>query len=416
MEQLFRREVLESRKTAALGDILLINPPSFFILTAAACLLVAAALTYLCQGEFARRETVTGYLVPDKGLVVVYPAHAGVISDRRVQDGDVVAPGDTLFVVGSQRSSLNAPNVDAALIAEARVQHRSLERQRDREQRTGELDQQALAHEIAGLQEEVVSLDRELRLQQRQLDLDTEALERLRTLRGDGYLPLEQLQERERTHLALLSALAGLERERQSLRRQLETTEARRELYALRSESRIAELDRELSALTQRITELQAGATHVVRAPVAGTVTAVTIEPGQFADARTPAMTILPANSELRAMLYLPSRTIGFVKAGADVRLRYAAFPHQRFGSQRGEIVAVSNSILAPGELNAPVRAAEPVYPVEVSLERQAVDAYGETVPLKPGMLLEADIMLDRHSLLRWMFDPVYAVAGRVGS
>src|SRR5215467_2227226 len=36
-----------------------------------------------------------------------------------------------------------------------------------------------------------------------------------------------------------------------------------------------------------------------------------------------------------------------------------------------------------------------------------------ETIPLQPGMLLSADIVFDRRSLIRWLFDPVFAVANR---
>ncbi len=41
------------------------------------------------------------------------------------------------------------------------------------------------------------------------------------------------------------------------------------------------------------------------------------------------------------------------------------------------------------------------------------MDAYGDAIPLQPGMLLAADIVFDRRSLIEWLFDPIYAVARR---
>ena len=44
--------------------------------------------------------------------------------------------------------------------------------------------------------------------------------------------------------------------------------------------------------------------------------------------------------------------------------------------------------------------------------ERATIDAYGQAIPLQPGMLLNADVVIDRRSLLEWLFDPIFA-AGR---
>jgi membrane fusion protein len=41
------------------------------------------------------------------------------------------------------------------------------------------------------------------------------------------------------------------------------------------------------------------------------------------------------------------------------------------------------------------------------------MQAYGESYPLQPGMLVSADVVFDRRSLVQWLFDPIYAVARR---
>ena len=90
------------------------------------------------------------------------------------------------------------------------------------------------------------------------------------------------------------------------------------------------------------------------------------------------------------------------------------AFSYQRFGSVEGKIESVSKTVLAPTELSIPgVKIDEPVFRVRVTLAREEIRAYGESIPLQPGMLLSADIVFDRHSLIRWLFDPIFAVAGR---
>lgn len=56
----------------------------------------------------------------------------------------------------------------------------------------------------------------------------------------------------------------------------------------------------------------------------------------------------------------------------------------------------------------------QPYYRVVVALDRQTVEAYGRPEPLKPGMLLEADIMGERRRLIEWIFEPLYSLKGNV--
>ena len=75
----------------------------------------------------------------------------------------------------------------------------------------------------------------------------------------------------------------------------------------------------------------------------------------------------------------------------------------------------MSRTVLAPGEVAIQgIAFQEPVFRVKVELERDQVDAYGDLIPIQPGMLLSANIVTDRRTLLEWLFDPIYAV-GRLG-
>ena len=44
---------------------------------------------------------------------------------------------------------------------------------------------------------------------------------------------------------------------------------------------------------------------------------------------------------------------------------------------------------------------------VIAALERPDIDAYGQKIPLQPQMLLRADVILERRSLLSWLLDPL---------
>ena len=126
-------------------------------------------------------------------------------------------------------------------------------------------------------------------------------------------------------------------------------------------------------------------------------------------------MTIVNADARMVAELYAPSRAIGFTRVGQEVRLMYDAFPFQRFGSFAGRISTISRTVLAPNEVDAPIQGQmrEPVYRIRVQIAAQSIQAFGEQIPLQPGMTLAANIVLDRRTFLEWLLDPINAVRNR---
>jgi membrane fusion protein len=77
-----------------------------------------------------------------------------------------------------------------------------------------------------------------------------------------------------------------------------------------------------------------------------------------------------------------------------------------------GKVKSVSGTVLAPADVSIPgLEIHEPVFRARVSLAAAAIVAYGEQHALQPGMLVTAEVVLDRQSLLRWLFDPLYAVS-----
>jgi membrane fusion protein len=44
---------------------------------------------------------------------------------------------------------------------------------------------------------------------------------------------------------------------------------------------------------------------------------------------------------------------------------------------------------------------------VTAALDRPDIDAYGQKISLQPQMLLKADVILERRSLLSWLLDPL---------
>ena len=95
-------------------------------------------------------------------------------------------------------------------------------------------------------------------------------------------------------------------------------------------------------------------------------------------------------------------------------QLLLQAFPVERFGTVKGEVTSVSTTVLGPNDITvAGLDIHEPVFRVRAALSRQGIEAYGAIIPLQPGMLLSADVVFDRRTLIQWLLDPLYAVGRR---
>src|SRR4029079_19756106 len=79
------------------------------------CLLV---LSILFWGTYARKETVHGYLLPDKGLVKTYAPQSGTIAKVHVREGDDVIEGQTLITILSERSVQGGSDIDTLQLQE----------------------------------------------------------------------------------------------------------------------------------------------------------------------------------------------------------------------------------------------------------------------------------------------------------
>jgi membrane fusion protein len=72
--------------------------------------------------------------------------------------------------------------------------------------------------------------------------------------------------------------------------------------------------------------------------------------------------------------------------------------------------VQVSQTILTSSDAIGPIALKEPAYRVTVALDREDIDAFGKRIPLQPDMLLKADILLEKRSLISWLTSPLTGI------
>jgi membrane fusion protein len=356
---------------------------------------------------------VTGELVPTGGLLAVSAPSAGVISQCLVREGSHVRAGEAVAELRTEVSSLALGDTRAAIGAQLDAQRRRLQ---------DDLDAQAplLASRLQELDAQLASLRRQLdllesmrALRERHSRSAQALLESLRPLRDKGVLGVFEFQEREAAALEAQGALQQAEISRLELQRQARGLEEQRARAPLDAQAQRREIERKLADLDQAAARNEAERSVVLHAPRAGTVSALAGAVGQSVAAGQRLMNVVPEGSLLQAQLWLPGSAIGEIGAGDGVVLRYHAFPYQKFGEQRGRVVDVSGSALAPADVArlSGRSVAQPLYRVLVQLERQQLTLGDAQLPLKASMDLDADVLLERRRLIEWILAPLWPAA-----
>jgi membrane fusion protein len=413
MSELFRKEAVAHATRRLSGAVVLATPLSVRLLGLLFGGIIVAGVVFASMATYARKATVNGWLVPDQGLIKATVPIAGFIQVVAVKEGQKVDKGVPLAEIRV------ATETAAGNVGERLMQQLKAEAQAARDKARLQIDRldaeskQAFAR-IGKLRFELHQLRTQAELQERRVVLARDEAVRGDEIAAKGLLPFRERDARRQAALVAEQEAAGQQRQIAGMEREIADITSRMSVIGMEIEGAHAERRSAEATLEQRTIDAEARRVQLVSSPVSGRVAALPVSVGQAVSTGATVAVVIPEGAKLEAELLAPSRAAGFIRPGQDVRLMLQAFPYQRFGAVKGEIKAVSTTVLGPTEIAIPgLDIREPVFRIRVSLSREDIEAYGEAIPLQPGMVLSADIVFDRRSLIQWLFDPLFAVAKR---
>ena len=413
MSELFRKEAVLHGTRRLSGAVVLATPLSVKLLGAFFCAIIFAGVAFASAATYARKATVTGWLVPDLGLIRATATSAGFVESVSAKEGDIVDRGAKLaeLRIGSDIAS---GNVGERVVKELRAEAEATRARARSQIERLEAETAQSATRLKNLQNELEQIKIQAALQEKRLALTQDELARGEEIAAKGYMTRLEVDRRRTAALQAEQELAGQRRQIAATEREIADINSRLSAITIEKETARAESATAIANLEQRITDAEARRVQIVVAPVPGRVAVLSVSQGQPVSPGATIAIVVPQGAKLEAELLVPSRGAGFIRPGQPVRLMLQAFPHQRFGTLEGAIKSISSTVLGPNELSIPgIKIDEPIFRVRVALARENMTAYGEMIPLQPGMLLSADIVFDRRSLIRWLFDPIFAVARR---
>ena len=321
-----------------------------------------AAVAWLALAQTEEVVVAPGKLQPVGDVKTVQMPVGGVLDQMLVKDGQRVQKGQVLLRLDNE----------ATVDREARARQGIAAKQ------------QQLQLKLLEVRRYQTLNDTEQQVQQRNVQLEKQILDRLASLQKSGATSeLQYLQQRNKVR--------EVEGEIEKLR-----VDRLRQTAIL--EQAVQQLHGELAELRSKLTELSVNIRYQdLRSPVDGVV--FDLKPkgaGFVAQTSEPVMKIVPF-SALQAKVEIESSDIGFVRVGKPVDISIDSFPATDFGVLQGTLVSVGSDALPPDELQRTYR-----FPATVKLDSQQFKLNsGQILPLQVGMSLTANIKLRKVSYLQ---------------
>jgi hemolysin D len=145
----------------------------------------------------------------------------------------------------------------------------------------------------------------------------------------------------------------------------------------------------------------------LILAPVSGVITDVTsTQPGDKVLANAPLGGIAPKDARPVLKIEIAEHDRAFLREGQTVKLKFNAFPYQRYGLIDGTLDYISPATKPSPETK------QPVYEGRVTLSRDYYQVAETRYPLRYGMTATAEIVVRERRLIDMGLDPFRQVAG----
>lgn len=405
--------------------------------------LIAAAVAWASLSTVDRIVTARGKLITTEPILVVQPLDTSVIRQINVTVGDVLHAGQPLATLDP---TFPKADVDALKIRIAALDAMIARLDAELDERDfvapdpadpdDEVEARLFAKQEAYYQVSLRNLN--AKIAGEQAELATNAAEegmtvrRLDTLRSIEAMRSQLVNEQVGSRLNLLLSqdarlevedqLSHLRGNRIDLLDKIEKTQAERQTFiddfqrnALKD---LVDARARRSATSEDLKKAELRRHMVVlRTPVDAVVLAIAHRSvGSVVRGAETLFTLVPKHAALQAEVDVASRDIGYIAVGQRVKLKFDAFPFQKYGTGIGTVRVISPDSFAAmpgnertgratrGEAKQPP---QPFYRVLVNLTNLKLRGLPRGFRMMPGMTLTAEMEVGRRRVISYFLSPL---------
>jgi membrane fusion protein len=348
-------------------------------------------------------ETVTAdfVLVPARGTDPIKATRQGIVNQVFVSEGQTVNQGDVIATlksesVGDRAAELMTVQTQLAGVGESFINAKS----------KFTAQTHADEQEIRKFTARIEHLEGLITLKRQQLTLLKQMAESFEKLYQQGIASRAQWTQRQLEVTDLQAELEKLIAEQNETRTVIEKLK----LDGSARRADFKEVERTYKETTAtgeiRVAALRSGLAgsdgNEIRltAPSAGTILRLHVKnSGAVLHEGETVAELISAGERLHAELRIPEAGMGKLKTGQGVKLKYDAFPYQRYGVKYGQVTWLSPATVESKD-GASFRA-------QVEISENEVLVQGLSRPLSAGMSGKAEIVIGKRSLIEYIFEPL---------
>ncbi|WP_340642546.1 HlyD family secretion protein [Photobacterium damselae] len=417
-KHLYRPEYFEAQKINNEGHILLnasFNQNIYFIIS---MLVLIAVVIFITFAEYTRRETLVGIVSPIGGMVKVKANNSGFVEQLFVKEGERVDSMTPLYEIKTERFDDTGVGVKKRILASIENQYQLLLDRKQKEIQKADFERESVIEDINRLNNEIKILENVLSISNRELNLAKKLFNKQKLLYKKKFISEVEYQKNQ---LEMFSKESELQINKLNIQKLVREKE--KLIYTLKNNDIslniiLKDIDKQLEVIIQNKVEFIYQSDSQVLSPIKGVITSILAVEGHSVSNGQTLLVISPDSKKVFVELYAPSRSIGFLKDGQTVRLRFDAFPYEKFGVQTGIITSISKSAVAADMISnhGLVNSTEVggIYQVRVELLKPTITVYGREEHFVSGMTVIADVELDNRKIYEWILEPLYTIKGKI--
>lgn len=393
---------------------------------------VVSGMLWAFLGELDIVAVAPGKIVPSAGTMPIQPVEIGVVRAVHVRDGQSVKAGDFIIELDPTETTADVERLSAELL-QAQLDIARLEallapdppeaftppreatlvqvgRQMALLRSQWQRHREALENyvgEVEVLKAETASVLSEAESLASQVSIKRDVISRYRKLVDRDQFPRTKFEEM-RLELITLEGETQVKRRMAELNKvkvgnveqksRLEEAEFRNQIN-----SELKESEKQAFAIEQELIKARKRETRrVLVAPADGTVQELKAKSiGQVVNPAEVVAIVVPSGNSFEVRARVENKDKGFVTPGQEVEIKVDAFQFTKWGTLKGEVLAMSGDAISDPETG------QTYYEAVVSMDRTIMRPATDEGRVGPGMSVTAEIKTGKRGIYEYVLAPL---------
>ncbi|MFP5064766.1 HlyD family secretion protein [Acinetobacter pittii] len=407
----------KKKRKSNLGNVLLFFPREYKIILISIFVFFFIIAFLLMFFSYNRTVAVKAELILNNGVKPIYIENPGIIKSQYFNEGEYVKAGESIFEITTNRNNFSSNNAISTIEKSLIEKKNALNGRKLVQNEMYQVMEGNILDKISIKMKDLNDLNALLRNLNNIKTEKKSMLERYLSNNLDNSVSLNEISIQKVEYLKIVNEIVELEQQKNRLNEDLVNLNYEKNNAKLDLRKNIFLIEENLKTVEQELTLNEQNNGYILKSPVDGYINVVQDLKGIYLNTGKNIANIIPSNSLVEAMLFIPSSSIGFVKVGGKVNLRYDAYPYQQFGQGEGVIYSISPiSVSSENILNAENDNSGSYFIAKVKIKDQKIKYNNNVFYLKPGMKAEVDIILENKRVYEWILKPLMYLKNNVRS